>query len=71
MLVTYMNVNFNKLLDTLTCQQSYAQSVIYIQYTPINKLAKARAALVNTISSFSPKLPRVLVGLHCNANEKN
>ena len=30
MLTTYMNVNFNKMLETLTFQQSYAQYLYWI-----------------------------------------
>ena len=47
-----MNVNFNKMLETLIFQRSYGQYLyqIHISIT-INRLAKAGAALVITISS--------------------
>ena len=41
---TYINVNFNKILETLIFQQSYVQ---YLKSS--NKLSKAEAALVNSL----------------------
>ena len=42
-------VNFNKMLETVLC------TVFILNTHPINRLSKAGAALVNTISSQIPK----------------
>ena len=51
MLTTYINVNFNKKVETLIFSTAVYIHSIYIQYTSINKLSKAVTAPVNTISS--------------------
>ena len=49
-----MNVNFNKMLEMLIFQRSYAQYSVISNTHPItiNRLRKAGAALVITISSY-------------------
>ena len=49
--VDYLDVNFNKMLKMFVFQQSYAQ-YLYSSHR-INKLSKAGAASVNTISSVN------------------
>ena len=50
MLATYMKVNFNKMLEKSTFQQSYAQ---YLYPIHIHKqIKKTGAALENTILQF-------------------
>ena len=47
-MTAYINVNFNKMLETLTFQQSYAWYLYSIHIH--NQIIKSGAALVNTIS---------------------
>ena len=51
LLTTYMNVNFNKMLETLIFL-TVLSTVFILNTHPINRLSKAGAALVNTISSI-------------------
>ena len=45
-------VNFNKMLETLIFQRYVLCTVFILNTHPINRLSKAGAALVNTISSY-------------------
>ena len=52
MSTTYMNVNFNKVLETLIFSTVLC-AVFILNTLPINRLSKAGAALVNTTSSLN------------------
>ena len=52
-LTTYMDVNFNKRLQTFISQQLYTQSLYVLVFNthPINRISKVGAARENTIST--------------------